>query len=89
MVRRGSAVGLHTCPPLLVEQWHEAPDLNGLSLAQARQLAQSLGLKLRIAYVADCYEPFRQGVIISQQPEPRSLIRKGGLLIARFCGPRP
>jgi beta-lactam-binding protein with PASTA domain len=89
MVSRGSAVGLHTCPPLLFSPWQEVPDMNGLNLAQARHLAQTLGLKLRVSYHPDCYDPFRQGVVIAQKPEPGSAVKRGGLLIARICGPRP
>jgi beta-lactam-binding protein with PASTA domain len=89
MVRRGSTVGLYTCPPLTVSRRQEVPDMNGLDLTRVRRLAQGLGLKLRVSYHPDCYDPFRQGVVMAQEPEPGSVIKRGGLLIARICGPRP
>jgi hypothetical protein len=89
MLRRGSTVGLHTCPPLITSRQQEVPNMKGLDLTQARRLAQGLGLKLRVSYHPDCYDPFGQGLVSAQEPEAGSVIKRGGLLIARICGPRP
>ncbi|MDR1396234.1 MAG: PASTA domain-containing protein [Desulfarculales bacterium] len=89
MLPRGGEVGLYTCPSVLLNPWRETPDLTGLTLAQARRLAQSLQLKLKAVYKTDCFEPFLGGAVIAQEPEARAPIRRNGLLAVSICGPRP
>lgn len=89
MLARGREVGLYTCPPVFLTPWRETPDLNGLTLTQARRLAQALQLKLKVVYKAECFDPFSRGAVIAQKPEARTSIRRDSILAVSICGPRP
>ena len=85
LLARGSGVALITCQPAIIDNNREVPDLSGLNYAQAKQLLQKMSLHLRVVYKDSCLDPFLQNTIIEQEPEPKSIVRRGSVVFAIIC----
>lgn len=86
---RGGRVTLVTCAPVVVSLERQVPDLNGLTLAQAKVILQKLNLKMRYSFNHGCLDPFLQGKVIKQQPPPNSQLRRGSIVWISICQGTP